>query len=471
MKISRRNILKLAATAPFIPLIQSVVGCSPQPVHKILRAVERTIQVKGRTAKVFGLVGVDNKPGLTFNKGDVFDVTLKNELTEPTLIHWHGLTPPWRQDGVPGITQQPLDGGKEYVYNFPLERAGTNWMHAHTLQEQGLLAAPLIIRTPEDLKKDEQEVVVMLHDFSFRPPGEVFAIVQKGMDHGMMDHSKMDSGMAMQMAMDMNDFEYDAYLANDRTLDDPEVIAVEQGGRVRLRVINGGTSTAFHLDLGDLTGEVIAVDGIDIVPVKGSRFPMTMAQRLDIRITLPKENRAFPILALREGAVERTGIILAPKNAPVEKIAGASETSHAALDLGFEATLQSAEPLAARDATKKIAYTLNGSMMPYQWSMENTADKNAKELAIAKDDRVHITLTNQSGMAHPIHLHGHHFQVVGINGKPMTGAVRDTVLVPQKQSVEIAFDGNNPGLWAFHCHHLYHMMTGMMGFVRYDGIG
>ena len=75
---------------------------------------------------------------------------------------------------------------------------------------------------------------------------------------------------------------------------------------------------------------------------------------------------------------------------------------------------------------------------------------------------------NGSMMAHPMHLHGHHFQVVAINGNRFSGAVRDTVLVPPMQSVTIAVDAENPGKWAFHCHHLYHMVSGMMAFLEYE---
>jgi len=70
-------------------------------------------------------------------------------------------------------------------------------------------------------------------------------------------------------------------------------------------------------------------------------------------------------------------------------------------------------------------------------------------------------------MAHPMHLHGHHFQVVAIDGTPVSGAVRDTVLVPVNGTVTLAFDAENPGRWLFHCHNLYHMATGMMTEVTY----
>jgi FtsP/CotA-like multicopper oxidase with cupredoxin domain len=73
-------------------------------------------------------------------------------------------------------------------------------------------------------------------------------------------------------------------------------------------------------------------------------------------------------------------------------------------------------------------------------------------------------------MAHPIHLHGHVFQVVAIDGRPLRDAVRDTVLVSPSSRVRIAFEADNPGRWAFHCHNLYHMEAGMMTEFRYQGI-
>jgi FtsP/CotA-like multicopper oxidase with cupredoxin domain len=76
-------------------------------------------------------------------------------------------------------------------------------------------------------------------------------------------------------------------------------------------------------------------------------------------------------------------------------------------------------------------------------------------------------MRNATMMAHPMHLHGHHFQVVAIDGQRFAGAVRDTVWVPPMREVTVAFDAANPGTWAFHCHHLYHMASGMMTVVRY----
>jgi len=270
------------------------------------------------------------------------------------------------------------------------------------------------------------------------------------------------------MHMDLNDIHYDAFLANDRTLADPEIVRVERRGRVRLRIINGASASQFWIDLGVLTGHVVAVDGHPVHPVTGQRFPMAMAQRLDILLDLPGEG-AFPILARLEGSSQRTGMILATPNAPVIRLAGQGQGTPP-VDNSLEARLTAVEPLAPRSADLVKTVTLAGSMRPYTWSMDGDIWPHVAPLMLTKGQRVEIDLVNQSMMAHPIHLHGHVFQVIALDGRPLQGAMRDTVLVPINGRVRIAFDAVNPGRWAFHCHNLYHMQAGMMMELRYRGI-
>jgi FtsP/CotA-like multicopper oxidase with cupredoxin domain len=196
--------------------------------------------------------------------GERFRVRVENTLNEPSLIHWHGLTPPWQQDGVPGVSGPPIPAGGSADYDFPLRFGGTFWMHSHQgFQEQLLMAAPLIIRDQRD-RPDQQEVIVMLADFSFTPPEQIFEGLKKGGMSSMggsppapapagMKGMTMAPGMKMDAKPDLNDVTYDAFLANDRTLGDPEVVKVEPGGRVLLRVINSSSMSAFHVDLAPST--------------------------------------------------------------------------------------------------------------------------------------------------------------------------------------------------------------------------
>ena len=271
----------------------------------------------------------------------------------------------------------------------------------------------------------------------------------------------------MQMHMDLNDVHYDAFLANDRTLADPQIVRVERGGHIRLRVINGASSSQFWVDLGELVGRAVATDGHPVHAVAGNRFPLAMAQRLDILIDLPRAG-AFPILARLEGDSRQTGIVLATPGAHIPQIADSAQAAPP-VDQSLEARLMAVEPLPPRSADIVQTIVLGGGMKPYAWSMNGEYWPQVSPLMLTKGQRVEIDLVNRTMMAHPIHLHGHVFQVIAIDGRPIQGAVRDTVLVMPMGRVRIAFDADNPGRWPLHCHNLYHMVTGMMTEFRYQG--
>jgi len=467
--LSRRDLLGATLAAGVLPIIPGAVhAASPDP--KRLVAGTRVIEVNGRPAKVFGLTGPDGRPGLRLAPGERFRVELANQSGARTLVHWHGQLPPWTQDGFPWPQSPPIANGAVQAYDYaPIP--GTYWMHSHhEMQEQNLMTAPLIVHDAAELREDRQEVVLALHDFTFRTPEEVLAGLTGAPATAMAGMSM--PGMAMPgmsgMGMDLNDVHYDAFLANDRTLADPAVVRVARGGRIRLRVINGASSSQFWVDLGELVGQVVATDGHRVRPVAGSRFPIAMAQRLDILIDLPQAG-AFPILARLEGAGQRTGIVLATAGAPISRIAESAQVTPP-VDNSLEARLQAAEPLSSRPADLVRTIELGGAMKPYAWSMNGEHWPRTRPLMLTKGQRVEIDLINRSMMAHPIHLHGHVFQVIAIDGRPIHGAVRDTVLVGPMGRVKIAFDADNPGRWAFHCHNLYHMITGMMMEFRYQGI-
>jgi FtsP/CotA-like multicopper oxidase with cupredoxin domain len=430
---------------------------------------------------VFRLVQPDGRQGIETEVGQRFHVKLVNQLDEQTLVHWHGLTPPSDQDGVPELSQPALKAGADYEYDFLLARSGTNWMHSHVgLQEQQLLAAPLIVRDPADASRDEQEVVVLLHDFAFRDPAEILAGLSAGMGdmgdmEGMagMEHSAMghNSSAMTKMQPHLNDIEFDAYLANDRTLNDPEIVRVEAGSRVRLRIINAASSTNFWLDLATLAGDLIAVDGHAVTPLRGNRFPLAIAQRVDIRLQLPAGAGAYPVLAVREGDTARTGVILAAAGAAIARIGDQAQAPTGALDLALEQRLTASAPIAdtAIPPVRRHVLGLTGSMMGFAWGFNGRRFGEDPPLPVRQGERVEIALANRTDMSHPIHLHGHPFQVVAINGSTVAGAMRDTVLVPIGGSVTIAFAADNPGHWALHCHNLYHMAAGMMTSIRYEG--
>ena len=482
--LSRRGFLAATAAMAASTTLPGLAFGQPAPLS--LTATTRVLEINGRAATVYGLANAAGGQGLVLDPGQRFRVDLTNSLDVETIIHWHGQIPPNVQDGVPNLPQPLLKTGERRSFDFA-PNPGTHWMHSHVpVQEMSLLAAPLIVRSAEDVAADRQEVVMFLHDFSFRPADEVLAEITGGMaGHDMaamgepaptksdamagMDMSGMDmsgemAGMAMGgMAMDLNDYNFDAYLANDRTLSDPEVIAVEAGGRIRLRVVNAAAATVFWIDTGAAPARLVAVDGHAIVPLPGTRFGLAMAQRLDIEIDLPGAG-AFPVLALREGARERTGIILASSGAEVQRIDGMAEADAPAFDtdMAQELRLQAANPLAARKVDRAQMIMLAGAMQPYVWTIDGQTWDTHVPVSAVSGQRVELTFHNMSMMAHPMHLHGHVFQVVNINGRAVNGALRDTIYVPPMAQVTVALDAGEAARWMLHCHHMPHLSTGMM---------
>jgi len=438
-----------------------------------LQAVTRTLEINGKPATVMGLLQANGTQGIESVVNTPFRVDLENKLTVPTAIHWHGLHPPNNQDGVPGVTQPVIRPASSTSYDFPLIPSGTHWMHSHQgLQEAYLLAAPLIVHDGEDQAVDEQQIVIMFSDFSFTKPKEILVQLRAGGGKKPMDMAAMKSGAAKP---DANDVNYDAYLANDRTLADPEVVRVEKSGRVRLRIINGSSGTNFFVDLGSLDGELIATDGMPIVPIRGSRFPVAIAQRIDVRVKMPAGGGAFPILALRELSKEQTGVVLATPGATIARLPVKATSATGLLTLDQEKTFVASQPLKPRAVDRSYELRLGGDMAKYNWMINgvifDVANPQSEKagVLVKRGERVELKFVNDTPMSHPMHLHGHSFQVTDINGHPVNGAVRDTILIPGgKNSVTVVFEANNPGLWYLHCHILWHLAAGMATLVQYQ---
>lgn len=467
MEPTRRTVLAGGAALAAAAAMPAAKRALAQ-TRRTLRLATRQIEVDGRPATRYGVLQADGAFGLTLDEGDTFDVRLENHLDVPSGLHWHGLTEPWRQDGVPYLSGPPIEPGGQADYLFPATPPGTRWMHSHFgLQEQNLLAAPLIIRESSAIRSGAQEVVILLEDFSWTQPEEILANLRKPATPMAMPASASTSGGGASGA-DLNDVDYDAFLANDRTLDDPEVVDVERGTEVRLRIINAAASSNFTIDLGALEATLLTVDGNPVEPMTVSRVPIAVAQRVDLALRVPADGGAIPVLAHAEGRKLRAGVVLRPMGAPVSRIPVEVATDGPRVTLADELRLRAATPLAGRPADRTVPVALTGTMEGYIWLMPVHGLVGLPAQA-EKGERVEITFRNTTMMSHPMHLHGHVFQVVEIDGTRIAGAIRDTVLVTPGSTVTIALDADNPGIWAFHCHNLYHLAAGMFSTLVYRG--
>ena len=463
-----------------------------------LFARESTITVLGRKAKVAALTQSNEEQGYSPEEVKGFHVEVVNQLPVPTSIHWHGLVLPNLMDGVPFVTQDPIPPGGSRRYNFPLQQSGSYWMHSHYgLQEQQLLSASMVIRSPKQSKAADAEFTVMLSDFSFTSSKDILKglTVKKSAMNGknrdtMSDSQPMSTAgqkeslvvqqwdetskrlvaREVQAAAPDIDVKYNALLANRRTIDDPQVFEAKPGQSVLLRLMAAASATNFFIDTGKLDATIVATDGEDVQPLKGNFFQLSLAQRLDLLVTIPETGGVFPILALGEGASLQTGVLLATPGTKVPKrpFALRPQRKMGGLDNTQEIHLRAKEPLADKPVQRSLPSVLGGDMMTYTWTINGATYPNRNSLNVKEGERVELVISNKTGMSHPMHLHGHVFEVTEIDGQKITGAKRDTILIPPKSTIKVAFDANNPGVWAYYCHILYHLATGMFTVLKYE---
>lgn len=438
----------------------------------ILEVKNKIINVNGKNATVYTIEQPNGTWGYYGVKGQVFDVILKNKTNVPTSIHWHGLILPNNQDGVAGVTQNAIPSQGQYHYHFKLTQAGTFWMHSHMgLQIQDLMEAPFIIHDPQDPYKNAKEVVILFQDFTFKNPETILRDLQ----HGSMDMSatKNMTGMTKNMDMknnnqkqDLNDVTYDAFLANYHTLKNPQQVSVKAGDTLRLRFINGAANSNFWVNLGSLSGTAISFDGENIQPIMGSKFQLAIGQRIDILVTIPKNGGVFPMLGQVEGTNQQTGLILKTSQAKIPQLSSNAAETMPALNDQQEFKMKALHPLSKRSIDQIITLDLNGNMKKYIWTINGQAWPKITPINIKPGARVEFIFNNKSNMAHPMHLHGHVFELVQINHqKIQDGPLHDTILVLPHSQVKVVFDALYPGKWMLHCHMAYHQEAGMMTFI------
>ena len=159
--------------------------------------------------------------------------------------------------------------------------------------------------------------------------------------------------------------------------------------------------------------------------------------------------------------------MLATPRAALARIAGEGDLPPA-LDLSQELIYRSVARLPQEPVNRTEMLVLTGGGGDYPWGFNGKPTMHETIFTVRENERIEIIMHNLTGMSHPMHLHGHYFKVAAINSVAIDGALRDMVLVPPSTSVTITFAADNPGNWAFHCHHPYHMNAGMMAAITYS---
>lgn len=433
-------------------------------------------------------------PELRVREGDVVRVILTNSLPEPTTIHWHGVPVRFAMDGVPALTQPAVRPGERFTYEFVADVPGTYWFHSHFANqfERGLFGALVVEPRAEPLTYDVEHVLVLddwLHDHDHPPAAEVphnsqvAGTAMGSMQMGGMDIRGMMSALVPSQGshpasqrqpppghgVPMPEPAFQAHTINGRRGDAASPISVRRGQRVRFRFINAATATVYALYLAGHRFTVTHLDGQPVTAFATDTLIIGMGERVDALVeavnpgawtlgSVDAAQRANGLaLTLRyEGSRETRPQLGTVPTVPARPYQGLLGTTHArqraaSADRSFDVSLRMGSP---------TLWTINGKAYP-----------DADAIEVRQGERVRLTLRNNSAFAHPMHLHGHFFDVCrpyGASQDVEQPIRKDTLTLYHMDEHVIEFVAENPGTaWLLHCHNQYHHSGGMATIVRY----
>lgn len=502
------------------------------------------------TSKAIAVNGTIPMPTLFFTEGDSAVIYLHNELKVSTSLHWHGVLLPNQYDGVPYLTTQPVLPGNTHLYTFRVKQYGTYWYHSHSkLQEQsGMYGALIFEKKKDDPGRREMDnlpaYTLLLSDWTDEKPFEVhrklhhatdWYAIRKGSTQSYWEAikegylgTKVNNEWKRMLAMDVSDVYYNLFTTNGRAED--EAKSFKPGERIRLRIINGSSSTYFWLQYAGGKLTVVANDGPDLEPVDVDRMLIAVAETYDVLVTVPEKGFANEFLATAEDRTKSTSLWIGegirqladplPKLKYFEGMKmmnGMMKMNGDLDDMGMNMSLQemdmntvmypeiTGEPRRAEKTEEaemveeksppeylgdtpvtlnyamlrstikttlpnapvlEYHFNLTGNMNRYVWTINNKTVSETDKILIHRGENVRIILSNNSMMRHPMHLHGHYFRL--LNGQSDYAPLKNVVDIMPMEIDTLEFAATETNDWFFHCHILYHMMSGMGRIFSYE---
>jgi FtsP/CotA-like multicopper oxidase with cupredoxin domain len=456
------------------PLVTNTKVLSGKEIHLI--AKEALLQINDKVKlPVYTYNGSVPGAQIRIKQGDTVKINIKNELPEPTAIHWHGYPVPNSQDGVPGVTMNAIKPGETFTYEFTATVPGTFWYHSHQESakqvDKGLYGT--LIVEPKNEEKVDRDYTLVLDEWMSNP--DEGNMDTSGMDHSNIGHENSSDSHHMDMSsMDHDMSMYDIFTINGKSGSAVEPLKVKKGEKVRIRLVNAGyMSHKLHLHGHEF--KIVATDGQplkDPQPIKDELLNIAPGERYDIEFIADnpgewllechgdmKGTDGMKVKIQYEGEKGNTDQANAKKDLPVVDITSYGKQELGQFSLEQKYDVEYTMDLGTTMGKNGTVYTINNKTFP------ETAPVNVKE-----EDLVKVRIVNNSPKdVHPMHLHGHFFQVLSKNGKPITGSplMKDSLNIEPGEEYVVAFKADNPGNWLFHCHDLHHASAGMVTEVKY----
>jgi len=417
---------------------------------EILAAPAELEMLDGRRLAVWAYNGSVPGPEIRLRLGDTLRARFTNRLPQPTTIHWHGVRLPNAMDGVPYVTQPPVDPGESFTYEFTPKDPGTFWFHPHVRSseqvERGLYGVLVVEdRTPLPYSRD---LVWVLDDWLLDPTGGI--------------HEQFNT---------RHDLAHDGRWGNVATVNGTvrPTLIVAPGERLRLRLLNSANGRVFAPDFAGLQGSAIAFDGMYAAePRPMTGLELAPGNRVDLDVVIPRDatgrrfviadrftRSPFPLAVIEVGsAAVETPTFPSPARAHVPRW---REGDARPVDAEIALNARVGGPYG-------IEWTLNGAVMRHDVGEHH---HHEAPYTLRRGRWAKLRFVNESARLHPMHIHGQFFKVLARDGRPVDERHwRDTVLVRPRETIDVGLVPLDLGLWMLHCHILEHAESGMMTLVE-----
>ncbi len=402
----------------------------------------------GKVVKTTAYNGSVPGPLLRFAEGKTVTIEVQNQTKEPEIAHWHGLWVPSNVDGATEEGTPMIPPGASARYTFTARPAGTRWYHTHTMALRNLNKATyagqfgFFYIDPQNEPGDyDAEVFLALH----------------GWDAYMSTGGDEEGGLEVA---------YKYFSINNRALGHGEPVRVKQNQRVMFRILNASATQYHRIALTGHSLLVTALDGFRVPsPRKVDAIEMGPAERVDAIVTM--DNPGVWVFGEVDNRtrVEGLGIVVEyadRSGAPHWSLPGPWRWDYTAFG-----TAQAGSAAVDRKIPLLFKQKFAGSRWVDHWTVNGKEFPKGKPIVVENGKRYRLIFDNESGEAHPVHLHRHGFELKSVAGAPTSGIFKDVVVVPPWKTVEADLIANNPGRTLFHCHQQMHMDYGFMALIDY----
>ena len=423
-----------------------------------------------------GYNGTSPGPLLRMREGTPVTVDVVNDTDIPEFVHWHGLLVPSEVDGAEeeGTPVVPPHGRRRY--QFTPRPAGTRWYHTHAMAGLDLHRGTytgqygfLIVEGPQNPGNYDQEVFLALRDWEpfFSAMGENEA-AEQDMGPGVRVATP-EKPAVLDTRPNGLEVQSQLYSINDKSLGSGEPIRVRPNSRVLMHFLNASAVENRRIALPGHQFNVIALDGNPVPTPKAVEvLVLGPGERVDAIVEMNQPG--IWILGETQDMVRNSGLGVVVEYAgqarqprwtpPMStawdytvfgRAAGSTPgaTPDQAIDLVFEKV--------PRGDGRFNTFTVNGKQYPHE-----------REFVLKQGARHRIVFHNRTDDSHPLHMHRHLFELIDINGKPTSGIMKDTVIVPFFGRATVDLVADQPGLTLFHCHIQQHMDFGFKALFYYS---